>query len=63
MTKIDQCVDATVSYQEDIPAIPAITTVRAAKRNVFFPAETDTAIAAVTGNNRNFISTCTTTMS
>ena len=49
MPEIDQGIYTAVSLKINTSAIAAITTIWPAKRDVFFAAETDTAVAAITG--------------
>ena len=50
---IDQRVQGAVCFQIDGTAIPAVTAVRAAFRHVFFPPETQAAMAALAGFNND----------
>ena len=57
VAKIRQCIEAGICHQVYTAAIPTVTTVRPAHGNIFLPAETYTAITAVTGFdiNRGFV--------
>jgi hypothetical protein len=49
MPEVHQRVDTGVRCQPDTAAIPTVTAIRAAERDVFLAPETDDAVSAVTG--------------
>lgn len=51
MTKINQRVQARVTDEVDTTPIAAVTTIGTTPGDIFFPAETHTAIASVTGHD------------
>jgi hypothetical protein len=53
MTKVDQGIDGTVSFQVDTAAITTITAIRPAKGYIFLAPETDRTVATIAGTDFN----------
>ena len=53
MAEIREGVEALVHNKDDITALAAVTAVRTACRDIFFPAERDMAVAALAAGNNN----------